>query len=66
MSCQACDIAQERGQLVSYVRVGRANVLIAGCGDHLRELIRLYQLGLRADALRLEAEGVPQKTENEV
>lgn len=44
MSCTNCNAAIERGEH-TYVRVGVANVLIAGCRYHLGELLRLLEQG---------------------
>lgn len=41
MSCQACDDLE----IVTHVRVGRANVQIAGCREHLRELLETLDAG---------------------
>jgi hypothetical protein len=44
MSCTKCDIAQGSGDVqtvenYTFIRVGVANILIAGCDEHLKELI---------------------------
>jgi hypothetical protein len=31
----------------SYIRVGNANVLIAGCRDHMQQLVEIYRTGLK-------------------
>lgn len=65
MSCQACEKAiretpgteidlpegatQPLPVFYAYVRVGNANVLISGCKEHMDELLRLYNLGLKFD-----------------
>lgn len=64
MSCQKCDEAQEvvPGNFTgmanaTYVRVDAANVLIAGCREHLKRLIDLLHEAYHAEELkRLEEE----------
>lgn len=41
MSCAEC----EEHPIITYVRVGKANVEIRGCEEHLRELIEIYRRG---------------------
>lgn len=48
MSCVKCE---ETEVLETYIRVGKANVMIVGCNEHLKELIRLFRLGLAQDKL---------------
>jgi len=36
MSCQKCDEAQERGDSY-YFRIDKANILISGCQEHVKE-----------------------------
>jgi hypothetical protein len=50
MSCKLCEDIPEGSVVETYVRVSNANVLIAGCEEHLSELIRIYKLGLHSDA----------------
>ena len=38
MGCDECDLAQEQMDLVSYVRIGKANVMVVGCNEHLKEM----------------------------
>lgn len=50
MSCKNCDLAQGKNsdgalQNMTYVRVGPANVLIAGCDEHLKALIKKLRSG---------------------
>lgn len=40
MACINCKIAQEN-DIVSYVRIGNANVLVSGCDKHLNEMFEL-------------------------
>lgn len=58
MSCLACETAQGMnvapnalGELMgfTYVRVGVSNILIAGCNEHLRELILIFRKGLKSE-----------------
>jgi len=42
MGCLKCDMIQDGSTAVTgdcFVRVGRANILIVGCDEHLKELI---------------------------
>lgn len=36
----------EEEPIQTYVRVGKANVAIMGCEEHLKELIKIYRKGL--------------------
>jgi hypothetical protein len=38
MSCDACDKAQDDG-VQAYIRIGKANVMMSGCEEHLMVLI---------------------------
>jgi len=42
MSCSKC----EDSPVETYVRVGKANVGIFGCEEHLRELLTIYNRNL--------------------
>lgn len=57
MSCTACEYAQGEGEYAAYVRVGRANVMIVGCDDHLKELIERLRTAPTSD-------GEPSPTDN--
>jgi len=46
MSCKACDKAQEDGDTY-YVRVGRANVAVSGCREHVSDLITLLRQAMK-------------------
>lgn len=49
MSCKLCDVDEEENEAIeTYVRVGKANVMIVGCKEHLKELLRLYNIGLNS------------------
>lgn len=48
MSCQVCEDNQEVG-MGTFVRIGKANVQILGCEEHLKELIRLLRVALEAE-----------------
>ena len=38
MSCLACEVAQEDGLKVPFYRWKKANILMMGCDEHLREV----------------------------
>lgn len=43
MSCSKCEEIQEanqRGELLGFLRVGRANVLIGACNEHFNDIRR--------------------------
>lgn len=69
MSCAACDEAQEQDMTetglheATYVRVGRANVLISGCREHLGELIDRLREASRARENNDGQEGRPKGAE---
>lgn len=42
MSCNKCEDAP----IQTYMRVGKADVMIEGCEDHLRGMLRVYRKGL--------------------
>lgn len=44
MSCKFCDAEQDSGNC-TYVRVGRANVLVSGCDEHLKEMFEQLRKG---------------------
>lgn len=46
VSCNKC----EEEPIQTYIRVGKANVAIMGCEEHLKELIEIYRKGLKCDA----------------
>ena len=48
MSCPKCEACQEQG-ISTFVRVGRGNVLISGCDEHLAELLGLLRAALDAE-----------------
>ena len=56
MSCELCEDAQIPEpdneitglKQATYLRVGRANVLVSGCDEHLKELMDFYIKGLKA------------------
>lgn len=40
MSCNNCDTEQESNEPKDYyIRVGKANILVHGCEEHVKELI---------------------------
>lgn len=38
MSCGACELAEDRGH-ISYYRWKHANIMMAGCQEHLKEVM---------------------------
>lgn len=45
MSCEACEHEQETGELGRcLVRVGKANVEVRGCDEHVGELLRCLRI----------------------
>lgn len=46
MSCSKC----EEEPIQTYIRVGKANVAVMGCEEHLKELIEIYRKGLECAA----------------
>ncbi|MDD5010216.1 MAG: hypothetical protein PHC68_17665 [Syntrophorhabdaceae bacterium] len=44
MSCKDCEKAQEEGRH-TYVRVGKANILVMGCDVHLKEMFEQLRKG---------------------
>lgn len=57
MTCDECDKVQNSMEYVSFVRVGKANVMIVGCKEHLKDLLDIYNLGLMTRAVVNETEG---------
>lgn len=41
MACQACEDANEKGEM-AFVRVGAANVGLVGCREHVKQLLDDY------------------------
>lgn len=57
MTCDECDKVQNSMEYVSFVRVGKANVMIVGCKEHLKDLLDIYNLGLMTRDVVNETEG---------
>lgn len=49
MSCSKCEDIPEGSVIETYVRIGRANVMIVGCEEHLAELIRLLRVATESE-----------------
>ncbi len=52
----SADVTQPLPVAYTYIRVGRANVLISGCKEHLTELIRICRAGLEHSTSHPEPE----------
>jgi hypothetical protein len=48
MSCQKCDEFDDKGQ-VAYYRLGRANVGLVGCDEHLNQIMKALDGAERED-----------------
>lgn len=49
MSCVKCEEVQDRGD-IAYVRIGKANVGLVGCDEHLQVLLGQLKVGRQANA----------------
>ena len=49
MGCEECDKAQENG-FHTFVRVGKANILVSGCEEHLKEMFSQLNKGYKHDS----------------
>lgn len=50
MTCDdCCSKAQDSLEKVAFVRVGKSNVMIVGCREHLKQLLDTYLLGLKRE-----------------
>lgn len=52
MSCEPCEKAQGEGQ-VAFFRWGKANILLSGCREHLREVLAALR-----DVIEIEGNAV--------
>lgn len=57
MSCENCEEIQDRGD-IAYVRIGKANVGIVGCDEHLQILFGQMKIGREVGALPADIQPV--------
>ncbi len=59
MSCQNCEDMQERND-VAYIRVGKANVGLTGCDEHLNQILRKLYPDREYDIIPVRVLGTPK------
>lgn len=52
MSCQDCKDAQISKEREYYVRVGRGNILVFGCPEHVKQMFEELKRGVLFEGVR--------------